>query len=58
MARKQRIVIKVVTKDGSHELSIVEGREMANGKPAPGPSTKQLDIARQAIVDLCAAEDV
>ncbi len=56
MARKTRIDIKIVTKTATSELSIVEGRLMANGKPAPGPTQKQFDIANKAILDLCGVE--
>jgi hypothetical protein len=50
--RKPRIVITIVTKDGSTEYSNVKGRERADGKPSDGPTEKQFKIARKAILDL------
>jgi hypothetical protein len=56
MALKPRIEITIVTPTSKWEFSMVKGRIMANGKPAPGPTKKQLDIASKAIRDICATE--
>lgn len=52
MSRKPRIVITIVTPTGTSELSIVKGRLMSDGRPAPGPTEKQFKIASKAITDL------
>lgn len=52
---KKRIMVTVVTEDGKYEFSNVEGREMANGLPSPGPTKKQFEIISRTISKLCSA---
>ena len=55
MAFKPRIIIIAATKDSMSELTIVKGREMANGQRSPGPTEEQIAIVRKAIVELLVA---
>lgn len=59
MAKKKftpRIVILIATEEFRWEFSMVKGRLLHNGEPAPGPTAEQIAIASKAIADICATD--
>lgn len=50
--RKPRIIVTVVSEEGTCTFSTVRGRKTADGGLSDGPTKEQYNIANKAILDL------